>query len=226
MPESAPWSAIVTRSLSVLLPVHADDGLESLVDQLLELLPDLTPRFDVTLMADAAAEALLETADELAVRYPQVRVVRCWPRREEAAVRQALAEGNGRVVLVWNSACEINSRELLRLWRLMDKFDAAIARTPPADRWSAPSAVADILLLRRTIAERLHWDESHRGELTADLTRLGAAWCEVELARRTLSLAASRPKLAAAPGVAADAAAVQPRRPRYLQRLKEFALGE
>ena len=228
MPDKAPWSAIVTRSLSVLLPLHAAEGLEPLIDQLLELLPDLTPRFDVTLLADAVSESLLEAADELALRYPQVRVVRCWPRREEAAVRQALAEGRGQTVLVWSSACELNSRELLRLWRLTDKFDAVIARTTPADRSSDSSAAADILLLRRTVAERLHWDESHRGELSADLTRLGAAWCEVELPRRTLSLTASRPGIAAAQGsvVADAAAAAAPRRPRYLQRIRDFALGE
>lgn len=209
------------RSLSVLLPVRDADGLESQVIELLDVLPDIAPRFDVALLADISREELTEAADNLALRFPQVRVVRHSTRRAEAALQHALAEGQGEIVLIWGGAGVVDLQELPRLRRLMDKFDAVIARAPwdEADGQRNPSD--DVLLIRRSLAARLRLDLAQRQEMTADLIRHAAAWCEVELARRTIQLATAR-----RPPTSDRVAAAQPRRPRYLQKLKEFALGE
>ena len=64
-------------SLSALLPVHnAQATLAATVHEFLEILPEVTPRFEVVIADDGSTDATIEVADELATCYPQVSAVR------------------------------------------------------------------------------------------------------------------------------------------------------
>lgn len=60
-----------------MIPVrNAQTTLEAEVTRVLDVLPDLTPEFEVVIVDNASHDATPEIAEELAIRYPQLRVVR------------------------------------------------------------------------------------------------------------------------------------------------------
>jgi glycosyltransferase involved in cell wall biosynthesis len=109
----------LNRSLSVLLPVHnAQSSLASKVEEILELLPELTERFELLITDDASTDGTWEAACELARRYPQVRLLREPVRRgAEHAVRQSNSIARGEAVIAHDGEPGIDVRAISRLWR-------------------------------------------------------------------------------------------------------------
>lgn len=143
----------MAASLSLLLPVcNAQKGLETQVERVLDVLPDLSDRFDVVIIDDASTDETHEVAADLARRYPQVEVVRHQVRR---GVEQAIQTGRGRstadVVLVHASDEPLDAAKLATLWSTssakVDRRDrvAATDRKPAAkeQRRRAASAARD-----------------------------------------------------------------------------------
>jgi glycosyltransferase involved in cell wall biosynthesis len=115
----------LTTLLSIIVPVrNAEVSLPAQVEHLLEVLPDLTPRFEVLVVLvvdDASTDHTAELAGELARRYPQVRLLRhSQPGGLEAAVQTAAAEAQGRTVLVQEDPAALSATELRRLWSLRE----------------------------------------------------------------------------------------------------------
>jgi len=76
-PPCADRSAAECDSLSVVLPVQNAEGtLAKQVALLLEIVPDLSDRFEILLVDDGSTDHTLDLAQELARRYPQLRVLR------------------------------------------------------------------------------------------------------------------------------------------------------
>jgi hypothetical protein len=106
------------RSLSVVLPLsNAGKALAQNVLQLVEVLSDLTERFEVLLVDEGGSEHATEVAYELAAEYPQVRVV----RRAVPVDRRPAAEGvgarpPGKVVLIQQPHNPLRPSEVRRLW--------------------------------------------------------------------------------------------------------------
>jgi dolichol-phosphate mannosyltransferase len=92
----------LNRSLTVLLPVRdAESSLAEMLTQVLEMAADVSERFEVLIIDDASSDATTDMAHELCQRYPQIRMVRHKrPLGEEAAVRSAVAQSRGEVVIV------------------------------------------------------------------------------------------------------------------------------
>ena len=139
-------------SLSVILPVrNAAESLGPVVCRLLELLPDLTPRFEIVVVDDASTDHTAEIADELRRTYPQVRVVRHgWSWGTSAAVRTGRIESRGQHAIIVRSPGELNPREIVRQWRESEVAAADRQRSTPEPE-PAPSS-----RLRRT--ESAHGD--------------------------------------------------------------------
>lgn len=88
--------------MSLLLPVcNAQGGLESQLERVLEILPELTDRFDVVIVDDGSTDDTHEVARDLARRYPQVEVVRHpTVRGMDQAIKSGIAKAQTDVVLV------------------------------------------------------------------------------------------------------------------------------
>lgn len=119
----------MNQSLSVVLPVHnAESTLARQVAQLLEILPDLTPRFEVVIVDDGSTDHTEESAHELAREYPQLRVVRHAERLGVPAVLETgMQHAAGDVVFVHDDTAPMSPSELRRLWAMQSERP-----TPPA----------------------------------------------------------------------------------------------
>ena len=85
-------------SLSLVLPVrNAERTLVQRVGRLLDLLPDLTSRFEIVVVDDGSSDHTAEVAGELARQYPQLRLIRHdRPRGPAAATKTGLRSASGR----------------------------------------------------------------------------------------------------------------------------------
>lgn len=108
----------MAASLSLLLPVcNAQRGLESQVERVLDLLPDLSDRFDVVIIDDGSTDETHEVAADLARRYPQVGVIRHHaPRGIDQAIEAGRKQSTGDVVLVHDSNEPLDAAGLATLW--------------------------------------------------------------------------------------------------------------
>jgi hypothetical protein len=131
----------VERSLTILLPIrHAAQALGQTVHQLLDMLPELTHRFEVLLLDDGRVESNTELAHDLARNYPQIRVVAAGAGGGvEASVRAGLEQSQGEIVLLGEYGCETNLHEIAKLWRSLDVQEIWTAHNPrPSERRAAP----------------------------------------------------------------------------------------
>lgn len=107
------------RSLTVLLPVHnAQSSLSQTVQEMLDVLPEISRRFDLVIIDDGSTDATCEVAAELAHSYPQVRVAyRGLSGGREAAIRAGLEICRGEVVLVRDDEAGTPLHRLNALWQ-------------------------------------------------------------------------------------------------------------
>jgi len=121
----------VNDSLSIIIPVRdAEATLSEQIHHLLDLLPDLTSRFEVVVVDDGSTDHTADVARDLARQYPQLRLI-CHPeaRGRDMAVKTGLAIAGGQTVLVKEDAAAISSSDLRRLWSLRHDDGVVMART-------------------------------------------------------------------------------------------------
>ncbi|OHB76002.1 MAG: hypothetical protein A2W31_08325 [Planctomycetes bacterium RBG_16_64_10] len=116
------------RSLSILLPVRDSQAtLTALVVRVLEIASELTDQLEVLIVDNGSADHTLEVAHELAVRFPQVRVVRFNARRQvEQAIRSALERATGEAILAYCGEQAVRPRNLAALrdlWAMSREAD-------------------------------------------------------------------------------------------------------
>ena len=106
------------QSLSVILPVHnAETTLARQIHELLEVLPELTSRFEVLIVDDGSTDHTEEVAYDLAREFPQLQVARHAQRRGAVgAVETGLEHASGDILLVSDEQTPLSSGELRRLW--------------------------------------------------------------------------------------------------------------
>lgn len=230
---------LVKASLSALVPVfNAQATLAPLVIELLDVLADMTPRFDLVVIDNGSTDSTWEVAKELAVSYPQVKSVNQpghWSRSDVVRTGLALASGevmllraeNGRlgpgcVPLLWQ-AIEIND---LVLTRLAD--EAGVGRIPTLPRFSGTVREAtepDWQMVRRAALELWRREAEDEDWLTY-LLSIDCRRQELTIPAREIAAGSRQSRAADAPGGARAGAARTAKRPNYLARLKALALGE
>jgi glycosyltransferase involved in cell wall biosynthesis len=96
---------------------NAEPTLAANVHHLCEVLSDLTDWFEVLLVDEGSCDHTVDIAYELAVEYPQVRVVRRQRQfGESVALRLAVEEARGDVVLLHERLMPLGPTELGQLW--------------------------------------------------------------------------------------------------------------
>lgn len=109
-------------SLSIILPVHNGQGkLVPEVEHLLEVVPELTSRFDVLIVDDGSRDGTEEVARELTAHYAQLHYVR-HPLRlgPHETIHTALSRTDGDYLLVREATAWLRADVLPRLWAQRD----------------------------------------------------------------------------------------------------------
>ena len=107
-------------TLSIIVPVRdVEATLAHQVHNLLDILPDLTQRFEIILVDDGSRDHTVDIARELNRQYPQLRLIgHQQPLGREAAIKSGLRIATGETVLVQEDEGAISPTNLRRLWSL------------------------------------------------------------------------------------------------------------
>jgi hypothetical protein len=124
------------RSLTVLLPVHnVQSTLAATVPEILEVVSELTARFELVIIDDGSSDATSEVAWELTRCYPQVRFLSHGsPLGCEAAVRRGLRQSSGEIVVVRHQSAGSEVEEIRELWRAAKQQEPVGVRHDDRDR--------------------------------------------------------------------------------------------
>jgi glycosyltransferase involved in cell wall biosynthesis len=235
------------RSLSALVAVrNVDSTLRRTVLEMLDILPELTSRFELVVIDDCSSDATIEVADDLAAAYPQLLAVRHpVPRGRAAAIKTGLDRSLGEVVFFADEDCRLALDQVRRLWTALDRHDLVLGR--PCDRGGELDGARRTARRRggyqmgsRRVFRELADALGDQATLIARLQRSGIPWHEVKIPRgvprRSQSRAASA--LPGARGTAAKSAdrllradhpeiePGMPKQPNYAVRLRQLAAEE
>ncbi|MDZ4778718.1 MAG: glycosyltransferase family 2 protein [Planctomycetia bacterium] len=237
------------RSLSLILPVYnAQESLPAMLAELLDLLPELTNRFEVQLIDDGSLDATMEIASDLVANYPQVRLL-AHPARlgTRIAMETGLRHSTGEWVLYRDADCVLDLQGIAKMWRQTGEFDCLLGRraagTPLGWIPRMPSrqdAIAPehdgMIMAKRAVFGQWMLSPSQQ-TFETHLVRRGIAWKALDLRVRPANPAAEAIRSLAAQRtlrkgelVGAGTHAGSPMRhehePNYLRKIADFALGE
>lgn len=211
------------RSLSILLATrNSQDSLPGQVQQLTEVLPELTAAWEIVLVDDGSTDATFEIADELSRVYPQVRAFPCRRARGRVeALRQAAHRSRGEWLCVADPRCPLSPHALGRMWEALAAHDIVLGCRAGAIPGSGDGRCGYVMLKRRN-AEPLLPYLGNLDRLPEALRRLEYGWEEVELHTSEIG----RKSLTAESHFAHHGQAEAPGGPNFLGKVRNFALGE
>lgn len=237
-------------SLSIVLPVHnVQTTLAATVEQLLEIAPELTDRFELVLIDDGSSDATSDSARELAVGYPQVQLLTQSTKLGGAeSFRSGIRFTHGELLLLCTDRPDFDLHEIHKLWDRRTDDGAvwakanvggrlgSIPRPPVSPLSPAESTLPDLLLVPRRLLTG--WTmRGERSDVLAYLRQRGyvVERLEVRSVRQPAttptfggpSRSSSRANAARANTVGVDegATAVQHRPNVLLSKLRGFARG-
>jgi len=218
------------ETLSVVLPVHnAQSTLAADIGGLLDVLPELSPRFDVWIIDDGSTDATLEVAQELSRNYPQVRVLENTERKGlPEALRVGLSRTGGDYLIVHDALDRMIIDEIPKLWQRRNEGQAIVSPRRDVAKVGAPGWFS------RSLPARKEGAQPQRGPLPKGSFHLLRRdnLQQLTTTAPTVAQPVPAPK---APAPVFSAAALRKDnsqrmpntlRPNYLQKLRNFALGE
>jgi hypothetical protein len=124
----------VSTSLSFILPVfNGERVLKQQVQRLLDILSDLTNRFEVLIIDDGSQDDTSNVAADLVGVFPQVSLLRNNLRYGQAAAEQTgLRETRGELIMIQEMGHAPSVKEAVQLWQLRhdEGLVVAVARVP------------------------------------------------------------------------------------------------
>lgn len=230
------------RSLTFCLPVHNEQAtLATTVAEILEVLPEIAGRFELLIIDDGSTDATPELACDLAEHYPQLRLVHHGRRLgTRVALARGVREAKGEIVLVREQDCAPSFRDVMQAWQ---RIDAATHRIPPlpilddssVQTWVQRAIAWGQRRQNRSLAPQsgslaaafqqsagVDWRWADRDSLRARLANDESAELN-DHGGSDLTRAGLRRDSSESEGFKAMG---QPRRPAFLDRLRDFAVGE
>lgn len=207
-------------SLSIVLPVHnAQKRLSASVTAILDVLPELTSRFDLVIVDDGSTDDTIEVAHELATCYPQVKAVRHAVRLGlNESIQTGLDHTGGEIVFVGDEQGDLDPDGLRKLWHLRHDEELVLASqaeeaSPPAAGW------IEKLLSWKAQAEN---SAARRPKSGVQMIRRQTLQ-EMQLAEQQQFDRTNR-RLDRA--IAAIRAKNDPLRPKFMDQVKQFTMGQ
>lgn len=215
----------MNNTLSLIMPVrNCESTLARQVARWLEIIPELTQRFEVLIVDDGSADHTFDIASELSREYPQIRALRnSVSRGTQQAVRAGLEQARGEIVFVQDEDAAISSNDLRRLWEMRQDQQLIMARTP-----AKPLNLKPELLDRLTAwgeALKQHANETNQAG-AIHMIRRGAI---AELKTEAAPAVAMQPPVVKETHSRTDAVhqgGIQRGMRSFLSHLRELALGE
>lgn len=161
----------MNASLTLLLPVYnAQDHLVDQVERLLDLLPDMTGRFEVVIIDDGSTDDTADIAEELSRFFPQVSVARHSMRLGlNEAIQTGLNASTGEVVIVGDERHGIQSDDLQMLWDMHGREgETSRRRTDPG--------ASGVAWLSRVLARSQRRDSAPERPLVQMVRRRADEW--------------------------------------------------
>jgi len=123
-------SRALKSSLSLLLNVsNVGASIERLVNELLEVVSEIATEFELVLLDRGSRDETAEIAHELALRFPQVSSVALPVDATPVdALRAGLSRSRGESVMVLDSSCRVQLRELDKLWAAGREHDLVLGQ--------------------------------------------------------------------------------------------------
>jgi len=228
----------------MILPIHNGAAtVASVMAHVLEILPELTPRWDLQIIDDGSTDSTSEILAELVRTFPQVSVIHHSVRQGDAACfRAAARRSRGDILLFRSSDCDLDIAGLHKMWKRLSSHDlivarshadSAVGRMPAAFRRSTSAAGVRgpaLQMIRRRALEGWLTSRSDQ-DLQAYLAAKRYPQLEVELRHAPFNALASTLRQGGTATVLPQHcdrgdSAGRPKRPNYLLRIKAFALGE
>jgi Glycosyl transferase family 2 len=207
---------VSNRSLTIVLPVYnCESRLSQSVEQMLELASDLTTRFTILVVDDGSTDDTSTVAQELATRYPQVKLRR---QRQRTGLGPIISMVERRVesdvVIVHDGVTPVDAAQVRRLWRQRDSrsMPVATATKQNMNELASVRSTHDAMALAHERLMGFHLLEPKRGEETAT---------PAEPASTIRSDAKPRPTDQRGVGIIPPLP-----RPNFLSAIAEFTLGE
>ena len=211
---------VVNKSLTIVLPVHnGESRLRSCVREILDVASDMTSAFGILIVDDGSTDATFEVAEELSARYPQVSVRRHrYHRGLGPTIDYVQRHIRSDAVMIHDGVTPIDANQMRNEWR---RWMARSQNSGSSDHIMLQSDICDFANLpaihaamERTHGRMLGFQLVAPAQLD-DISTLddGAASSRA----RTDSPSRQRPDLGKIPALP---------RPKFLQAIAEFALGE
>ena len=161
----------MSKNLTVILPVHnAEATLKSNVAQVLEVGSELDTSLRLFIVDDGSTDDTFDAATELAVRYPQISVIRHAVQQGLGdAIESLRREVAGDIVLVHDGASPVDAMQIRHLWLEEQRTDSTDGPTASVDDLHAAVATHAVLAVahKRLMGfQRINVAENHESQLT------------------------------------------------------------
>ncbi|MBX3413279.1 MAG: glycosyltransferase family 2 protein [Pirellulales bacterium] len=229
------------RSITFCLPVYNEQTtLATTVAEILEVLPEIASRFELLIVDDGSTDATPELASDLAEHYPQLRLLHHGRRQgTRAALARGVREARGEIVLVREQDCAPGIDDVMRAWQRIDSSTHRIPTLPILEDSSVQTWVQKAIAWGQR-RERRSGQRENEMLAAAFQQSAGSDWRWAD--RETLAARLTGEvvdlwndhALELAPGLRRDLpsraaqgrVAPQPRRPAFLDKVRDFATGE